>query len=153
MDVYLDESGDSTGFSPGSSKTFNIALLLTNDKVALRRVVKGFCKRMHEAGWPKDVELKAYTLFGAPRKPNIPPSFRFKTSPVSQLEKLLRKLGNLDISIDYISVQKSNLNQNLKEAPPFVLYNYMVGRLIEDIVRQGQDINLYYDQRNCRQGR
>jgi len=144
----MDESGDSTGFSPASSRTFNIAFLKTNCRDDLRSVTKGFVKRMHRDGWPKKVELKGTTLFGAQSNPIIPRSFKYKKDPGRQIIRFLSKLTRLDVKIDYISIFKGNVNKNLKNAPPFVLYNFIAGRLIEDCAKQYKFIELFYDIRN-----
>ncbi|MBU8934163.1 MAG: DUF3800 domain-containing protein [candidate division Zixibacteria bacterium] len=149
MRFYMDESGDSTGFtSPRSSSTFNIALVKVAGPNQIRAICKRFCAAQISAGWPKDTEIKASLLFGASKNRDIPSSYRHKDRPQDQTMLLLDKLSRADMEIDYLTIKKQNVYRNLKTAPPFVLYNFLSGKLIELNLGDYADIDLYYDERN-----
>ena len=149
MNIYLDESGDSTGFTKtGSSTTFNIALLKIDDSQSLKRVVKSFYKKMHKHGWPKRLELKAYHLFNCRKISQVSDKFKYKYKSASIIIEFLSKLSSLDIEVDFISVFKENVHASLKNAPAFIFYNYLAGRLIEENAKKYSNITLFYDVKN-----
>ena len=149
IDVYLDESGDSTGFiKPGSSQTFNIAFIKVRSSGQLRTTIKRFTGQMINWGWPRRLEMKANTLYRAHADRVIPSTYRYKDKPRIPIESILAQIAAADLSIDYITVNKARVSQKLRTAPAFVFYNYLVGQLIGPVSSMYDRITLYYDQRN-----
>ncbi len=131
MIIYLDERGQSTGFSkPGSSKTFNIALVVCNESDSIRRIIKAFEKKLIRKGWPKGIEIKASRIFDARWNPAIPSSFKFKYDVITPLTEIFTKMCTCPLEIDYISVNKSRLSQSLRRAPFGIIYNYLAGEVL-----------------------
>ena len=107
MIIYLDESGQSTGFTKrGSSKTFNIALVVTNDPDPIKRTLRSFEKKLIRKGWPKKYEVKASRIYSAKRDNKICRSYPFKEDFYPPLEEIFHKLCNCSIEVDFISIKK-----------------------------------------------
>lgn len=145
----MDESGQTTGFGkPGSSTTFNIALLVCKDTTSVNRVLKRFEKNLTRAGWPAGYEIKASRLFGAHLDSNIPSSYVFKRRPTEPLIDIYQKLSTCDIEVDYITVYKPHLNESLKSAPFGIIYNYLAGQVLDYRVKNASSILLTVDAQN-----
>lgn len=149
MIIYLDESGQTTGFGKqGSSRTFNIAMIVCNESDGIRRVIKAFEKSLIRHGWPKDIEIKASSLFDARRNPRIPTSFKYKHDAVTPLTSILTKLSSCQIEVDYISVKKERLTENLKTAPFGIIYNYLAGEVLKYRLANSIQVRLIVDAQN-----
>jgi len=148
MQMFMDESGDSTGFGPGGSSTFNIALVKVSDSRTIRRISKRFCAYQINAGWPKLIEVKASLLFGAKWNRNIPDAYKYKACGDKQILSLLDSLVRTEVRVDYLTIKKQNVVKNLQTAPAFVLYNYLSGKLLGFNLKRERHIKLHYDMKN-----
>jgi hypothetical protein len=149
LHIFLDESGQATGFGkPGSSKTFNIALVVCSDTTSLKKTLKRFEKDLIHDGWPNRREIKAASLFNARRDLEIPASYRYKKNPSEPLVKIFRKLQDCDFEADYISVRKDGLTEALKSAPYGIIYNYLAGQVLEYRFKNAVEIGLVVDATN-----
>lgn len=144
----MDESGESKGFHENSSRTFNVTLLKVESSKPLKRIVKNLNRKVLKAGWPSDIEIKAASLYGAGRNRHVPRSYQYKSKPHEPIFEFVDDLAKQDAEIDYLTIRKSGLKQSLKDAPPFVLYNYLTGILIERNAKLYETIHLLYDTRS-----
>lgn len=151
INIFLDESGEAAGYKQGSPKTFNIAILCIEDTKPLKHVMKKFQAKLYKAGWPRLIELKASRLFKARFDQSIPQTFKFKTDTRPLLKEILRKLVSLKVEIDYLTVNKAKINDQLRTAPYGILYNYYSGQLLLPRFQKHKDICLFVDARNKEQ--
>jgi Protein of unknown function (DUF3800) len=69
--LFIDESGE-LGQKEGSSKFFLVAALCTENVKELEKRLWKEKAKLYNAGWPKGVEIKGTTLWGADHIPGIP---------------------------------------------------------------------------------
>lgn len=135
MIIYLDESGGTTGFGrAGSSKTFNIAILVCDSSDDIRKLIRSTEKRLIQKGWPKREEVKGNVLY-------------HEKGALTVLH-VLDKLVTCEFEIDYLSVNKSNISANLKLAPFGILYNYLAGQVLRSRFASASQVELIVDARN-----
>ncbi len=150
--IFLDESGVTKGFDETkSSKTFNIALLTTEDQDSIKRVIRSFIKKAIKAGWPQDIEIKAAELFKAKHNRRVSEAFKYKHNSYKLIEEILQKLSECDLTIDYISVKKSGIYPHLRESPYGILYNYFASKILIPKLDRFSDVLLRADARNKEQ--
>lgn len=146
--LFLDESGE-FGHVAGSSKHLLIALLSPKEQKALKNAMKREKKRLHDLGWPTDVEIKGNTLFGCQHYQGVPQKIIDKR--FDHLDRIIRKLVEVGANPHYAIINKSALKEHLKKAPYGIAYNYFTGNLICKIYKQlalDCPITLVVDQRN-----
>jgi hypothetical protein len=145
MFIFLDESGVTKGFDEDSSETFNIAILIVKDPSPITRIVKKFNKKMVSCHWPREIEIKAYELFRAKHNRKVPEAFTYKHNSYVAIQELLQKLSTCDILVDYITVNKSEINENLKTAPYGILYNYYASKILIPRIHDYQEVLIRAD--------
>ncbi len=148
MIIFLDESGDSCGFKPGSSKSFNICLVVCQDAKPLKRVLQKLERNLIRDGWPKGKEIKASSLWRCRFDSEVPGSFKFKGDPLPAFTKIYSKLCTCPIEVDYISVKKEKLSDGLKQAPFGILYNYLAGQVLQPRLKGAINLHLNVDAQN-----
>ncbi len=148
MLIFSDESGE-LGFHDASSKYYVVALLCTNQSKRLKRVVQEFDAYLVRQGWPKDVEVKASTLFNCKRDRRIPDSFTLKQDPVPAICLMLNRISRLDAEADAIVINKRNINDNLRTLPFGILHNYYAGQVIVPrVIQYDGNVDLLVDKRS-----
>jgi len=147
MHFFLDESGE-LGFHPNSSRAFVIAVLRVENPKPLKRVIKSFNAKLLRHGWPQEVEVKAANVFGAPRSPAIPESFRCKHGPDPLLRGILAAIAASGAQLDVLAVNKGRINADLRQLPHGILYNYYAGQVLIDRIAAHDEVTLWVDKRN-----
>jgi hypothetical protein len=125
LHIFLDESGD-LGFGKGSSRYFVIALLLTPEGDALKRIAKRTRHRRLAKKHQKLPELKATKVNSVIR------------------EYVLRQLASADASVMYVVLDKGKVYDYLKSKKN-KLYNYVAGLVLNEAQIKGDEINLVID--------
>lgn len=147
MLIFADESGE-LGFKNGSSRYYVVGLLCTDQSKTLKKAVQEFDAYLIRRGWPKDIEIKAATLFNCKRDETIPDSFAFKQDPVPAIYRMLNRIGRLDVKADAIVVNKHNINEDLRTLPFGILHNYYAGQIIVPrVIQYDGDVHLIVDKR------
>lgn len=145
--IFLDESGE-FGFSEGSSSHLLIALLDTPDPKRLKNVMRKEKKRLHDLGWPKDLEIKGTNLFSSDRNPNVPRVISENKN--HHIARIITRILSVDVRPNYSIVNKSRIAQNLRNAPYGIAYNFFAGNLLCKLHNRAMnfDTTLVVDQRN-----
>lgn len=147
FEFYLDESGE-LGFSAGSSKHFLIAILETTNSKRLKNALKSEKKKLHNLGWPTNIEIKGTSLFHCHRNEQIPD--HIANNKAEHIQKILQRVLSSGAKPHYFVIQKNKITKNLREAPYGILYNYYTNCLFSKIHagKEASDISLIVDQRN-----
>lgn len=147
--IFLDESGVTKGSEETkSSGTFNIALITTQDPEPITNIVHYFIKKVIQAGWPYEIEVKASELFRAKHNKKVPEFFRYKYNSYTLIQELLQKLADCDLTIDYITVKKSEVYPHLQAAPYGILYNYFSAQILIPKLDRFSNVLIRADARN-----
>lgn len=125
--IFLDESGE-FGFEPGSSNHLLIALLDTDNPKRLKNAMRREKKRLHDLGWPRDIEIKGTSLFGCHHNARIPNLIA--NNRILHLTRIVKKILGAGVTPHYAIVRKDSLTQNLQNAPYGIAYNYFAGNLL-----------------------
>lgn len=107
--VYMDESGD-LGFGPGASKHFVIALMLTNDRDGLRRIIKFVRKKKLKRLKSELKELK------------------WNTTSDELKEVIFDRIAREKLAILTIVLNKNKVRDYLRKKKD-KLYNYICGQI------------------------
>ncbi|WP_417827759.1 DUF3800 domain-containing protein [Thalassospira sp.] len=144
--IYLDESGE-LGFANGSSKFFVIATLATNNAKRLKNRVRKAKKKILDAGWPIEEEIKGTSLFGCQRRYDL--SEEFKKNRDLHIENFLKAVLFDEIKIHYSIVRKSCIKDHIRQAEYGIAYNFFTGKLLTRSYNHFEgSIDLIVDQRN-----
>ncbi len=145
--LYLDESGE-LGRKPGSSRYFVITILCTDRPKALAKRVKKEKGRLYGGGWPKDVEIKGTTLWGAEHIPGIPPAIAARRGEI--LGNIIENILAGPVKVHYSVARKDRLSDHLLVAPYGITFNYLAGTLIIRGYREHYNgpLELIVDQRS-----
>lgn len=130
--VYLDESGE-LGFSSGSSNFFIITMVTTPEAKKLKNVMRKEKKKLHDLGWPKEIEIKGTSLFRSHLKEKIPGCI--SDNRVQHIQKIIGRIKGCGTKFHYCCVDKNKLTDAMKSAPYGVLYNIFSARLLGEIYR------------------
>lgn len=144
--IYLDESGE-LGFAHRSSKFFVIATLATENPKRLKNRVRKVKKKIFDAGWPLNREIKGTSLFGSHNDTSIPQSIIDNKDDyvVQFLNAALFDESKVHFSI----VRKSRIAQHIRDADYGIAYNFYTGKLLTRAYAHFQgDIDLTVDQRS-----
>ncbi len=125
--IFLDESGE-FGFEAGSSTHLLIALLETENSKRLKNVMRKEKKRLHDLGWPRDIEIKGTALYGCQHEPRIPQ--QIADNRVAHLTRIVNRILDADATPHYTIIRKDRLTRNLQQAPYGIAYNYFAGNLL-----------------------
>jgi hypothetical protein len=145
--LFLDESGE-FGFEAGSSRFLLIAILEVDNPKTLKNIMRKEKTKLHDLGWPRDIEIKGTTLFGCHRDTRIPTEI--SNNRLAHIDRIITRIIGSMCRVHYSIVRKSALQPNLRNAPYGIAYNYFAGNLICKIHngRINEDITLVVDQRN-----
>lgn len=125
--VYIDESGD-LGTKEGSSKFLILSALVVNDYQAFDRIIKNMRRNRFRKKLRKASEIKAN-----------------KSSPDIILF-MLKKLNEIKgIKIYHIVLDKSKLYSNYLKEDKHKLYNFVAGKLAQNIVFEDCNIEVKID--------
>lgn len=125
--LFLDESGE-LGFSEGSSKFFLITVLNTDEPKKMKNRLRKQKTKLHDAGWPVDLEIKGTTLFSSPGNPRVPRSISDRKD--EWLDQIIERVLDGAVSVHYSIVNKSRMSEHLRRAPYGIAYNYFAGKLL-----------------------
>lgn len=125
--LFIDESGE-LGSKAGSSRFFLITLLSTQSLKALEKRLWKEKAKLYNEGWPKSVEIKGTSLWGAEHNKNIPRKLSEKR--VDILNGIVESICSSDVKILYSVAQKCFLKPRLLEAEYGIVYNFLTGSLI-----------------------
>jgi len=145
VNIYQDESG-CLGFKRDSSSYFVVALLCPKNSKHLSNVIRKYKGSLIKAGWPRQIEIKAHNLFIAANDFRVPPTYKYKNSPVTPIFEILTRIANADIEIDAIVVFKNKINSDLRTLPYGILFNYYCARVLVDRIVLYDDVHLYVDE-------
>lgn len=144
--LYLDESGE-LGFHPRSCKYFLITVLSTTRPKALLKRMKKQKAQLYNAGWPKAVEIKGTSLWGASHIPGIPDGIADKR--IDYLNSMISSIAAGQVKVHYSIVKKERLSEHLRNAPYGITYNFLAGKLITRAYQHyNGPISLMVDQRS-----
>lgn len=128
LHIYLDESGD-LGKWPLGSKSFNIAIIATENPIELDRCIKRIRLRKLKKKLMDLPEIKAN---------NSSPEIR---------RKVLKELIKTNTKFYALSVDKSRVYDYLFDKKD-KLYNFLCGILIRELdIRQHRDLEIIVDRR------
>ena len=144
MNIFQDESG-CLGFSQGSSDFFIITLLCPDDSKHLSNVIRKFKGDLLNAGWPKNIEIKANHLHMAKYNNDIPIRYKYKNTPDEPIIRILKKMASMPNEIDAIVVKKDEINAKLRTLPYGVLYNYFSRNILVDRIIKYDNVTLFTD--------
>ncbi|MEK6981939.1 MAG: DUF3800 domain-containing protein [Candidatus Micrarchaeota archaeon] len=114
MFIFIDESGD-LGFSQNSTKHFIVGALTLNEPKEMQKIFKKARNKLK-------------------KKLSDIPEFKFSKTDEDMRTFILEQLARTEVSFYAYFIDKQNTkNSNLKETPP-ILYNFIVGRLIEHVL-------------------
>ncbi len=125
--IFLDESGE-FGYEAGSSDFLLIALLETDKPKLLKNVMRKEKKRLHDKGWPPDLEIKGTHLFGCHRNKDVPKEIA--DNRIDHLTRIIERILGTGATPHYSIVRKARITQNLRNAPYGIAYNYFAGSLL-----------------------
>lgn len=125
--LYMDESGE-LGQKPGSSKFFLICLLSTKSPKALKKRIAKAKAELYNLGWPKDLEIKGTSLWGAEHQRGVPAEI--STNKIRFIRNILSSIAKSDVKLHYIIVNKNRMTQSLKQADYGIAFNYYSGMLL-----------------------
>jgi hypothetical protein len=145
--LFLDESGE-FGQAAGSSRHLLIAILCPPDAKRLKNVMRKEKKRLHDLGWPINLEIKGTSLWGCEKKTEIPLVIREKR--IEHLKQIITRILEADCGPSYAIINKSGLAPHLRDAPYGIAYNYFTGNLLCKMYdgRINGPVTLIVDQRN-----
>lgn len=145
--LFLDESGE-FGFSRGSSAFLLITVISTRDSKRLKNAIKRRKKRLYDAGWPRNIEIKGTTLWGCANQPGVPQ--KIVQDRDLWLNRFINGALTEGVSAHYSIIRKSRLGANLRNAPYGIAYNYFAGTLLcrAYATHFGSPLTLIADQRN-----
>lgn len=146
-EFFLDESGE-LGFSVGSSKKFLIAIIEAKQPKRLKNALRKEKKRLHDLGWPRDIEIKGTSLFRSHLNDQIPSEISDHRE--ENLQRIIRRILSCDTHPNYICVEKDRLSENLRTAPYGIAYNFFAARLFCKLAEKYPEdgLQLIVDQRN-----
>lgn len=147
MNIFQDESG-CLGFQPGSSSYFVVTLLCPQNSKHISNVIRKFKGDVIAAGWPRQLEIKASSLFHAKYNPVVPQNYAFKNNPEKPIFDVLKRLNSCSIEIDTIVVNKAKINANLRTLPFGILWNYFSAQVLVDRITKYDDVILICDEHN-----
>lgn len=145
--LFLDESGE-LGFSQNSSSHFLLTMLQTDAPKQLKNAVRRQKKALHDAGWPRELEIKGTSLNGCHRINGIPHQIGEKRR--DYISGFIRAIVRANVTIHYAIVNKSRITENLRQAPYGIAYNYYSGNLLCKIHNKSihEPIKFIVDKRN-----
>ncbi|HEY0328143.1 MAG TPA: DUF3800 domain-containing protein [Rhodopseudomonas sp.] len=145
--LFIDESGE-LGQKEKSSAFFLIAALCTSDLRALEKRLWKEKAKLYNAGWPKNVEIKGTTLWGADHNPNIPKEISSKRLQI--LEEIIKSICASTGKLHYSIAQKKFLSQSIMNADYGIAYNFLCGTLLCRAYKRyfPGDLEIVVDQRS-----
>jgi hypothetical protein len=144
--VFMDESGD-LGVGVGSAYLI-VAFLSPESGKALNKKIKNFNAHLIRNGWNRNSEIKAASLWYAPKNADISVQFKYKTDPSTPIELVLTEIASLDGYIEYVCVKLDTLSAGLRTAPDAILYNYFSWQLLKGPLCHFPAVELFTDRRN-----
>lgn len=145
--IFVDESGD-LGFGVGSSY-FVIAFISPESGKKLNKEIKNFNAHLIKNGWNKDLEIKAASIWYAPKNTELTAAYKYKQQPHVPMEHILGRLGQLDCRIEFVLVKLDTVSDGLKLAPSAILYNRFSWQLLKGPLCYYPAVELFVDRRNC----
>ena len=125
--IYIDESGD-LGTKQGSSKFLILSALIVNNPQFLDRIIKNMRRNKFKKELRKAYEIKAN-----------------KSSKIIILYMLKRLNEVKDSKIYYIVLDKSKLYSEYLKKEKHKLYNFVAGKLAQNIGFDNADIEIKID--------
>lgn len=125
--LFVDESGE-LGRKEGSSSFFLITALCTSNLKALEKRIWKEKAKLYGAGWPKNLEIKGTTLWGAAHNPRVPKKIAEKRESV--LESVIASICASTCTVHYSIAQKKHLSHSIMSAEYGIAYNYLCGTLL-----------------------
>ena len=125
--IYIDESGD-LGTREGSSKFIILSALVVNDSMDLDRIIKNMRRNKFKKELKKASEIKA------------------NKSSYAVIMYMLDKLNLVPgVKIYYIVLDKSKLYSNYLKEEKHKLYNFVAGKLAQNIIIDNSDCEIKID--------
>lgn len=144
--LYIDESGE-FGTAAGSSRHVVIAVLCTETPKALDKRIWRNKARLYGQGWPKHIEIKGTTLWGADHIPGIPQQIADRR--VDILKGFINDICASPIKLHYCIANKAHLSRGILNAEYGIAYNYFCGTLLCRSYKQfAGPITMVVDQRS-----
>jgi hypothetical protein len=125
--IFIDESGE-MGKAAGSSAFFLITALCTPDLKALEKRIWKEKAKLYNAGWPKNIEIKGTTLWGADHNPRIPKAIADRRLVI--IDEIINSICASTCKIHYSIAHKKHLSSSIMNAEYGVAYNYLCGTLL-----------------------
>lgn len=147
MKIYVDESGE-LGFDPKSSKFYVVVALSATNPKTVGHIIRKFNGKLTKAGWPDNIEIKAATLFDAPKNPRIPKTFKYKQDTTHLLSYVIGKITGTVDHIDVAVVRKDMVYDDLRRLPFGVLHNYYCGQILVPAILQYSTVEVFVDRRS-----
>jgi hypothetical protein len=90
--------------------------------------MKRECAKLYNDGWPRTLEIKGTTLWGADRLPGIPDAI--KRDRIGILNRMLGRIAGGANKAHYLIAHKPKIPPNLLQAEYGIAYNYLCGSLV-----------------------
>lgn len=142
----MDESGD-LGLGVGSAYLV-LAFVSPESGKSLNKLIKNFNAHLIRNGWNKDLEIKAASLWHAPKHVALTDEFKYKKDPTQPFETLLSAISELDGYVEYVCVKLDTLSPGLRSAPEGILYNHFAWQLLKGPLCYFPAVELFADRRN-----
>jgi len=129
MYIFIDESGD-LGENK-AHKFFIIGMIFCKNLhivEKLNQIIKKHNNFLWNNGWPRDVEIKAYTLFNYKSIPKIINS-NIAISPKKYLNEIYRDINKIDIKAGFIIHKPENQGEAFKCLRKEKIYNFLSKKL------------------------
>ncbi len=144
--LYIDESGE-FGAAPRSSNHMLITVLSTPSPKALKKRVWKVKAQLYAKGWPKDIEIKGTSLWGAKHIPSVPEIVAEEAR--DYLHQMINAICRGETSVYYSIVRKSRISQRILGAPYGIAYNWQAGNLLVRAYEHYEGaLDITVDQRN-----
>lgn len=125
--LYMDESGE-LGTKENSSKHLLITVISTTKPKALKKRIWKQKARLYAAGWPKKIEIKGTSLWGADHIPGIPAAIAERR--LDHLNSMIESIVAGPVKVHYSIARKAGLKAHLLNAPYGIAYNFLAGTLL-----------------------
>jgi hypothetical protein len=145
--LFIDESGE-LGQKAKSSAFFLIAALCTENVKALEKRLWKEKAKLYNDGWPRDIEIKGTTLWGADHIARIPKAISDRR--VEILKEIITSICASTGKFHYSIAQKKHLSRSIMNAEYGIAYNFLCGTLLCRAYKRHfpGDLEIVVDQRS-----
>ena len=141
----MDETGD-LGFGTGT-KHLIIAIISPESGKALNKKFKNFTAHLINAGWNKNLEVKAAHLWHAPKNAAVPATFKYKNDPAEPIQYALGMIAELDCHIEYVAIRLDGVPAAYRRMSNAELYKIFAWEVLKNALCTYPSVHLCVDRR------